>query len=730
MNFDFRQMKPVMQREMDDILQHYPTDFDDFRAQVPTGGDAYTRKRAIVLPAAQRCPVHIFPHYPFAFAADFGEPRHICYVGLGNLCRDKSGVDFAPLNAFRKRLGDQGLGAFNDYTDHLHRTLDHDRLLAVGFRGVYEECERLNAAEDDPGKRRWRELVMDCCLTVRTLGERLRQRAAELLPDAADADARYSLHRIVQSVNTPWEAPVTLFDAMNAILAAAWFISGLEGVEMNACGQLDRLLQPYYERDLAAGRTTEEEAYFLLQCFLHKTDMHCSFNTTDRTTYDNGVSVMVGGCGPDGVPVYNDMTRMILRVYSENKLINPKLNARASADSPREYFADLAALMRTGNNNLVVENDDWIIPMFLRMGLSPEDARTYVGNGCQEVICRNQLHSRAFAYFNMAQVLRDTLLYTEETLPEGKREFYCGGRFDKEDYAALEGSFLANLRAVISALVEQFLPYEAVHPTVCPEPMLSAFTADCVAAGRDMTEGGARYNHKTFSLVGFGTVCDSLLALRRAYTDGTQQALSAAVERNFEGDEPLRRSLQTGPDRFGHSAQADAFAARLADALAQISRGLFNAQGIEWRTSLFTYYTFHGFGAATGATPDGRKAGQPLSRQGNMASLPVPTTAALSMAAVSGADFNDVHMFDVPLPRTVSDTETALPALADFIRTCITLKLPVLQTNVADADALREERLRPGTHPDLVVRVCGFSAPFSGLAPEMQDEIIARTDGR
>lgn len=726
MNFDFRQMKPVIQQEMDDILQHYPTDFDDFRAQVPTGGDTYARKRAIVIPAAQRCPVHIFPHYPFAFAVDFGEPRHICYLGLGNLCRDKCGVDFSPLRAFGGRLVAQGFGNVYEYTDHLHRTLDHDKLLAVGFRGVYEECERLNAAETDEEKRRWRELVMDCCLTVRTLGERLRQRAAELLPGAADGDARYNLQRIVASVNTPWEAPVTLFDAMNTILAATWFISALDGVEMNAYGQLDRLLQPYYEADLAAGRITEEEAYFLLQCFLHKTDMHCNFNTTDRTSYDNGVSVMIGGCDPDGAPVYNDMTRMILRAYTENRLINPKLNARAAADSPREYFAGLAALMRTGNNNLVVENDDWIIPMFLRMGLSPEDARTYVGNGCQEVICRNQLHSRAFAYFNMAQVLLDTCLYTEETLPEEKREFFRGGRFDKDSFEALQSSFLANLRALIAALAEQFRPYEAIHSSICPEPMLSSFTADCVASGKDMTDGGARYNHKTFSLVGFGTVCDSLLALRRAYAQGTQQTLLDAVAQNFEGNEPLRRSLQTGPDRFGHSAQADEFAAQLADALAQVSRGIYNARGIEWRTSLFTYYTFHALGACTGATPDGRKAGQPLSRQGNMAAVPALTTAALSMAAITGADFNDVHMFDIPLPHTVSDAEGAQAALADFIRTCMALKLPVLQTNVADPTIMREERQTPGTHPDLVVRVCGYSAPFIGLSPEMQDEIIAR----
>lgn len=727
MNFDFQQMKPLIQQDMDAVLAAYPTDFEHIRAGIPTGGDAYARKRAILDAAAQLCPVHIFPHYPFAFEVDVGEPRHVCYVGIGNLCRDKSGVDFAPVRELNQLLRTRALGSYNDYSDHIHRTLDHDKLLAVGFRGVYEECERLNAAETDPQKRRWRQLLMDACRTVETLGLRLRQRAAELLPTADDEDARYNLQRIVASINTPWEPPVTLFDAMNTILCTTLFISGLDGVEMNAYGQLDRLLQPYYERDLAAGRITEEEAYFLLQCFLHKTDMHCHFNTTDRTTYDNGVSVAIGGCDPEGRTVYNAMTKLILRAYTENRLINPKLNARAAANSPTEYFDALAALMRTGNNNLVVENDDYVIPMFERMGLLPEDARTYVGNGCQEVICRNQIHSRAFAYMNLAQVLLDTLRYTPDTLPEELREVYRYGRFDKTDYAALHASFLANLRSLLQAVVECFRPFEALHHTICPEVMLSAFTADCIASGTDMADGGARYNHKTFSLAGFGTLCDSLLALRRAYASGTQNALLAALENDFADAEPLRRALQSHPERFGHDDGANAFAVQLADELAQVTRGLYNARGIEWRTSLFTNSSFQFFGELTGATPDGRHAHQPLSRQMNMARLPQPTTAALALAQLSNAAFNDVGIFDVALPFTVADSDSAHRALSDFIRTCMALKLPVLQTNVADLATMLEERQHPGTHPDLVVRVCGYSAPFAGLSPTTQDEIISRS---
>lgn len=725
MNFDFQKMKPVIQRDFDEILDVGPADMSEIIKEIPFGGDPYERKLAIIEAAAEKCPVQLFAHYPFAFKIDCGEERHVCYIGVGNRCYDHSGVDMKPLGEFRSLIGQLNLGAFNDYTDFLHRTLDHDKLLATGFRGVYEECQEYNRTENDPQKKRYREVIMRICLAVERIGLRLRAYAGEMLATASDEDVRYNLTRIVNSVNTPFEAPVTMFDALNTILCTTLFISALDGVEMNAYGSVDRLIMPFYERDLKEGRITRDEAYFLIQCFLHKTDMHAHFND-ERKTYDNGVSVMIGGCDLEGKPVYNAVTDMIIDAYLENKLINPKLNARASAESPMPYLRRLAELMQSGNNNIIVENDDYIIPMFVRMGLSFEDARTYVGNGCQEVICRNQLHSRAFSYVNLPQILMDTLRLASsgEASAEDYAKIYRYGRFQAGTFAELWESFLANLRSYIQVLAEEFAVYERQARQINPETMLSMFTADCMKRGQDITEGGARYYHKTLSLVGFGTLCDSLLSLKSAYEKGSVEELLQAVEQNFAGYEALRYSILRSDLRFGHSEEADAFARQLSVALANVSKGIYNADGIEWRTSLFTYYMFQGYGARMGATPDGRLAGEPLSRQMNMASLPELTSAARSMAVLTEAEYQDVGIFDIALPFTNGNEYQDV--LADYIRTCLELKIPVLQTNVADIKMLEEEKQQKGTHPDLVVRVCGYSAIFGQLDRAMQTEIIER----
>ncbi len=723
MQFDFLTMKPLIQQDFDAVLDHYPTDMSWIREKVPVGGDCLTRKLSLIRAAVELCPIHLFDHYPYAFEIDGGGDRGYCHYGVGWLCQEQSGVDFSPFHKMQSVVQENNLGSLGKYTDTLHRTIDYDKLLTMGFSGVYEECKQYNATETDAEKKRYREGVMEICLLIRQLGERFKSAAVERLQDPTiDKDTRYNMERIVRSANTPWDAPVTLYDACNSLLCICLFTAMLDGAGMHAEGPIDRLLYPFYKRDLAEGRITPAEAQFLISCFLFKTDAHAKYDE-NRQAFDNGVTVMIGGCDPDGNPVYNEITDMVLHTYTENKLIHPKLNARAGAYSPRAYLDKLSALIRLGHNNLVIENDDYIVPMFQRMGLSPEDARSYVGVGCEEVICRNMLHSRAFLYLNMAQVLLDTLQGAGK-LSEDQRQVYAHGSFAISTFDELYHSFLANLRSLILYVTDAVRPYEAIHHTIQLEPLQSAFTADCISRGVDYCAGGARYNAKTLSLVGFGTICDSLLSLRQAYENGTVDELLHAVATDFAEDEALRQRIRNSDNRFGHSEAADDFAEQLSMDLGTVSKGILNGRGIQWGTSLFTYYMFHTM-RGTAATPDGRKAGEDLSRQMNMASLPELTTAAASMHRLTKADYHDVGMFDISIPY--GEGNQYLSTMTDYIRTCLDMKLPVLQLNVVDKAMLQEERDHKGTHPDLIVRICGYSALFTVLSPDMQDEVIRRS---
>ena len=157
-----------------------------------------------------------------------------------------------------------------------------------------------------------------------------------------------------------------------------------------------------------------------------------------------------------------------------------------------------------------------------------------------------------------------------------------------------------------------------------------------------------------------------------------------------------------------------------------MSRGIYTSAGVEWRTSLFAYYLFKNLGEVTGATPDGRLKGEPFSRGMNMASLGELTRMALSLAKICGAEFDDVGVFDLTLP--LSHGDEYVDAVAKYITACVKLNIPVLQPSAVDREKLIEERSHKGTHPEIVVRVCGYSAVFGLLSESMQDEIIGRVE--
>lgn len=744
MKFDFQSLKPKIQAEFDEVVAGYPGDTSEIRARMRNcNGDALDKKLAVIEAAAELCPVHVFGYFPFAMEIDAGYRRDAAYMGVGAYVRQECGVDFTPLYELRRELAEHQLGQFNDYYDSCHRMVDYDLLLSRGYKGVYEDCERLNMVitdhenETDQKKRRYREAVMRVCLAAKRIGERIRRLAAEQLQNLApdcDEIIRHNLTRIAESANTPWEPPRTMFDALNSMLCCILWTSVLDGMSMNTLGWVDRLIYPFYRQDIESGRLNEDEAVYLLRCFLYKTDAHSAFSP-ERMGFDSGVTVMIGGCYPDGRPLYNHVTDMIIDAYLDNNFINPKLNARASDESDPAYIHRLAELILSGNNNIIVENDDHIIPMFVRMGVDIADARRYIGGGCQEVVTPNHMHHRAFVYLNLPKVLLDTLELTAE-LTADKIELtadtardisvYKYGRFERDSFDRLYESFLLNLRSYIRTLAESFHPFERLHSAISPEPLLSALVGDCVERGLDVTENGARYNHNTLSFVGFGTLCDSLLALRSAYRDGRVDELLAAMRSNFDGCDKLRAELLHGDDRFGHSPEADEFAHELADKLANVSRDIYTSAGVEWHTSLFAYYLFKNLGEVTGATPDGRLKGEPFSRGMNMASLGELTRMALSLSKICGAEFDDVAVFDLTLP--LSHGDEYVDAVAKYITACVKLNIPVLQPSAVDREKLIEERSHKGTHPEIVVRVCGYSAVFGLLSESMQDEIIGRAE--
>ena len=275
---------------------------------------------------------------------------------------------------------------------------------------------------------------------------------------------------------------------------------------------------------------------------------------------------------------------------------------------------------------------------------------------------------------------------------------------------------------------------ERIYATEMPAPFLSVLIDDCIAKGTDYNAGGARYNNTFIQAVGIGSITDSLSAIRQLVFDEHQVSLGelvAAIDRDFEDDEALRQRLLNRTPKYGNDDDyADALMARVFETLFRAIDGRPTARGGRYRLEMLPTTSHVYFGSMTGAMPDGRRAGTPLSEgispvQG--ADRHGPTAVIRSAGKMDHVKTGGT-LLNMKLSPALLAGDAGIERLAHLVRGYYKLDGHHLQFNVVDAETLRAAQADPGSHRDLIVRVAGYSDYFCDLSPELQNEIIARTE--
>jgi trans-4-hydroxy-L-proline dehydratase len=302
------------------------------------------------------------------------------------------------------------------------------------------------------------------------------------------------------------------------------------------------------------------------------------------------------------------------------------------------------------------------------------------------------------------------------------------------NFDELYAANLRNLRAVLGAHVEQRNRTEARGVEYNPCPLHSATLDDCIEQARDMMAGGARYSFGSVSLTGIGTLIDSLYALRVAVFERglvSMAQLQDMLMSDFASAEPFRRFLAQRLPKYGQEDETiRAFSAAVFADVATAADGLTNTRGGRYEASLFAFRTFVPFGERTMATPDGRRAGAHLSPGMGPSLISLGAECSLShllrsLEPLDMTAYPVVAVLDAKLP--VTRTRQGPEAVAAALRCFLHYGGSVLQLNVVDPQQLLEARQNPELHPDLVVRISGYSACFRTLPPALQDEVIQRT---
>jgi pyruvate formate-lyase/glycerol dehydratase family glycyl radical enzyme len=638
-------------------------------------------------------------------------------------------------------------GLFTEFLEQRapgHTVLD-DKIYRLGLLGLKERVRSAVDALDprDPARGRKLEELRAMEIAADALvayAGRHAARAKELAAAEPDPARRKELERIARTCErVPAHPPRDLWEALQSY----WFvhlgvITELNGWDSFSPGRLDQHLLPFYEKGLKDGTLTRESAVELLQAFWIKFNNQpappkVGVTAEESSTYTDFALVNLGGLRADGADAVNEVSFLLLDVVEEMRLLQPSSMVQVAQVSPDAFLERALRIVKTGYGQPSLFNSDAIVAELLRQGKSAEDARCGGASGCVETGAFGKESYILSGYFNLPKML-------ELALNDGRDPrtgAQLGPRTGDAATMGFEELFEAFAKQVgffASVKIRGNNAIERLYAEQVPAPFLSLLVDDCIARGTDYHEGGARYNTTYIQGVGLGSITDSLASLKSNAFDKKVISMGdmlAALKNDFEGQESLRQRLVNKTPKWGNDDDdADALALRVFETFFGAVDGVPNTKGGHHRINLLPTTSHVYFGRVTGALPDGRKAGEPLSEgispiQG--ADRKGPTAVMKSVGKLDHSRTGGTLLNQKFTPQLLADAK-GLDSLADLVRVHFAQGSHHVQFNVVTAETLREAKLHPEKHRDLIVRVAGYSDYFVDLGESLQDEIIRRTE--
>jgi formate C-acetyltransferase len=625
-----------------------------------------------------------------------------------------------------------------------HFNAAYDKVLNRGIRGIRADVDRVLASlrRDDElyaRRRDFLESVAIACDGVVAFARRHAAEARRLAGAEHDAQRRDELRAIADICDRVPEHPAAGF---HEALQSFWFTHLVLNLETSGHafgpGRFDQYLHPFYRRSVASGHLTQDQAQELLDVLWVKFDeitlAKDAGESQTSSSYPDFQNLNIGGLTPEGHDATNDLSFMCLTALDHTKLPQPGLSAQISSKTMPAFLLRCCDLLRQGMGMPVMFNSDVLVLGMVNRGKTLEDARASSLNGCVAGYCDGKDRMSSSGYFNLAKCLELALndgvdRLTGEQLGPRTGDPACFSTFDQ---------LVAAFHAQVTHFVEMKVRYDniirAVYATWCPVPFTSAVIDDCIEQALDWHAGGSHYKIATVSGVAVGTVADSLAGVRRHVFDAatcTMAQLKAALDANWEGCELLRQALVNKTPHYGNDDD-------YADDLAALTQRIFcgevekhrDFQGAHYWVDLLPTTAHIALGETTGATPDGRRAGTPLSEgvspvQGH--DTQGPTAAARSVAKLDHARTNGTLLNMKISPQCVR-TDADVQKLAALVRAYFDQGGHHVQFNIVDRAILEDAMANPENHRNLLVRVAGYSDYFVLLSPDIQREILSRTE--
>ncbi|MBN1663447.1 MAG: hypothetical protein JW943_07595 [Deltaproteobacteria bacterium] len=615
-----------------------------------------------------------------------------------------------------------------------HVTIGIKKVLDRGFKGIAAQAAQqlalLTPGEKDYDQRKdFLESVGVAAAAVCEHADRYAALAEEMAAKTKGERKAELLAIAERCRRVPAEPPRTFIEAVQAVWMTQVVMTISYGEDSIFCpGRVDQYIYPYYKADREAGRITEDEALEIIEEYFIKLSTYTGYGPNH---------VVIGGVDAKGKDAVNDISYLMLDGLKNLKGLRYGLAVRIASETPYEFLLKACDVHRR-TAGIAFFNDDVVVRDLMADGYTVEDAREYGLLGCAELAgCGISNGYGSGASCHLEKVIESTL--NEGRLSSAKWE-QVGAKTppvsEMKTFEDVKQAFATQLANSVSLMVKLADVKDQVFADLFPAPLLSSTIEGCIESGRDVTRGGARYNHSAVSAHALATVVNSLAAIQWAVFDEkvlTMEELVSHLRNNFKDAEELRQQLLRKAPKYGvNDPRADDIAQWVTSLLdAEARKHKRPIDGGTYRALLISSGGQVMAGHAMSATPDGRHAGDPVSNgisPSNGTDTQGMTAAFHSAAKASRAPLSGGTALNMNLNPMTLKTDENLEKFASLIRGYFELGGRQVQINPMGREMLKDAQKNPANYPDLMVKVSGYSYRFIDLGAALQNDIIARTE--
>lgn len=638
-----------------------------------------------------------------------------------------------------------------------HTIPDFKKVLTVGLNGIIKEAEKCTAKLDlsnpeDLRKVPFYKSVLIVTRAIIAYANRLSTYAKESAKKEIDPVRKKELLLISENcANVPAKPAKTFYEGIQSVLIMHIVIQMESNGHGVSLGRFDQYMYYLFQKDIKEKRMNYEDALELVNGFYIKLNEMSKLRNVADTEFFVGYMVYpnltIGGQTEIGKDAVNELSYICLASTKKMKMIQPLLAVRIFPGTNERFLVECAKTIAKGIGMPALYNDDAIIPALLSQGYELEDAYDYGITGCVEPSPQGKIGGRFGAAFpNPVKVLELTM---------------HGGKDPRTGYTPMPGKNFTQVRSFEEFMEEfnkqqqYYLKHHVIQDNlvdliwedIMPTPILSSVISDCIHRGKEIKKGGAKYDFTGGQMVGTASCINCLATIKKLVFDEmifTKEELLHALDTNFEDEatspkgEEIRQILMSKGSAFGNDDEnADQIAFDFIHFWSKNKMSYKNTRygkgpiGGKFIPSTATVAANIPAGYIVGATPDGRKAGEPIS-EGISAfggsDVNGPTALINSVAAIPNIMYAGGQLLNVKFNPSCFDNNTGIRNFVSLIRTYFLKKGFQIQINVVDKETLYNAIKHPENYRELMVRVAGYSAYFITLNKQLQEDIINRTE--